>query len=202
MKLQRIHMLTVLSIALVLSYQSQAQENFSLKSAKASVQGTSSLHDWESEITRIECKAQLKKDNQLLTSIKSAEVRILVKGIKSTKGKVMDNKTYDAFKDEENPDIIFAVNSGQIKTDASGNASLEASGNLTMAGVTRVVAVTAKGKTLPNGDVQITLSHKLKMTDYKMKPPTALMGTIVVGEEVTVNFDLILTPAAVQAKKI
>jgi len=202
MKLQRIHMLTVLSIALVLSYQSQAQENFSLKSAKASVQGTSSLHDWESEITRIECKAQLKKDNQLLTSIKSAEVRILVKGIKSTKGKVMDNKTYDAFKDEENPDIIFAVNSGQIKTDASGNASLEASGNLTMAGVTRVVAVTAKGKTLPNGDVQITLSHKLKMTDYEMKPPTALMGTIVVGEEVTVNFDLILTPAAVQAKKI
>ena len=31
------------------------------------------------------------------------------------------------------------------------------------------------------------------MTSYKMKPPTAIFGTIKVGDEVTVVFDLIMT---------
>jgi hypothetical protein len=33
------------------------------------------------------------------------------------------------------------------------------------------------------------------MKDYKMDPPTAVMGTIKVGPEVTVNFDLTVTPS-------
>jgi hypothetical protein len=46
---------------------------------------------------------------------------------------------------------------------------------------------------LANGDVQIIGSRKLNMKDFNMVPPTAMMGTIKVGEEVTVNFNLTLT---------
>jgi hypothetical protein len=39
------------------------------------------------------------------------------------------------------------------------------------------------------------------MRDYKMTPPTAVMGTIKVGEEVTINFDLTLSPGQGISKK-
>jgi hypothetical protein len=62
-----------------------------------------------------------------------------------------------------------------------------------MAGTSKPVELTAKGKVLANGDVQIIGSRKLNMKDFNMVPPTAMMGTIKVGEEVTVNFNLTLT---------
>ena len=43
-----------------------------------------------------------------------------------------------------------------------------------------------------NGDLQLSLSKKIKMTDYKMDPPVMLLGTIKVGNEVTVEFDFVL----------
>lgn len=194
--------LALLCITLLIAYSARGQENFLLKSATASIQGTSSLHDWESEITKIECKAQFQRNSQVLMNIKSAEVKILVAGIKSTKGNMMDNKTYDAFKYKKNPYILYTLTIGQIKVDGAGNATMEASGNLTMAGIAKPVTLTAKGKVLSNGDIQLSVSRKLKMTDYKMEPPTAMMGTITVGDEVTVNFDLMLTPSGEQAKKL
>ncbi len=39
------------------------------------------------------------------------------------------------------------------------------------------------------------------MTSYKMKPPTAIFGTIKVGDEVTVVFDLIMTPSNSKASQ-
>jgi hypothetical protein len=38
--------------------------------------------------------------------------------------------------------------------------------------------------------MQISGSKKLKMTEFDMVPPTALMGTIKTGDEVTVTFNL------------
>ncbi len=61
-----------------------------------------------------------------------------------------------------------------------------------MAGTTKAVTLNAKGKVLENGDIQIAVSQKLKMTDFKMKPPKAVLGTIHVGDEITVNFDVVL----------
>ncbi|HEV8515870.1 MAG TPA: YceI family protein, partial [Cyclobacteriaceae bacterium] len=67
-------------------------------------------------------------------------------------------------------------------------------GNLTMAGETKPVTLEASGKLLPNGDIQIELSKTLNMTEYKMIPPTAMLGAIKVGEVVTVKLNIVLTP--------
>jgi hypothetical protein len=58
--------------------------------------------------------------------------------------------------------------------------------------------VQAKYKILPNGELQLTVSKKLKMTDFKMEPPTAMMGTIKVGDEVTVIFDVTVNTKLIQ----
>ncbi len=170
-----------------------AGRNFSLKSVKASVQGTSTLHEWKSDITKIEFKGSLHEEGNALKTIEDVEVKIPVVSIKSTEGKKMDNKTYEAFKSEKNPFIIYTFNSAQVKEDANHIVTIETSGNLTMAGVTQTVSLNATGTVLENGDLHLSVSKKLKMTDFKMVPPTMFMGTIKVGDKITVNFDLILT---------
>src|SRR5687768_11849359 len=77
-----------------------------VKVNKMTVQGSSSLHDWESEITQAEWKGSFRIENLVLVEIKNAEVKIPVKSIKSTKGKIMDSKTYDAFNSEKYPFIV------------------------------------------------------------------------------------------------
>jgi polyisoprenoid-binding protein YceI len=69
-----------------------------------------------------------------------------------------------------------------------------ATGTLTMAGTSQTVTLDVNSKVLASGVVQFTGKQALNMKDYKMDPPTAVMGTIKVGPEVTVNFDLTVTP--------
>lgn len=176
-------------IVVALGWNVQAQTPYSLKANKMTVDGTSSLHDWTSEVTKVEWTGNFLITDNKIKEVKNVHVKIPVTSIKSTKGKMMDGKTYDAFIYEKNPTIAYKLNTITI-TD--GN--LKANGTLSMAGTTKPIELTVKGKVLANGDIQITGSQKLNMRDYKMDPPTAMMGTIKVGEEVTVNFDLTLTP--------
>lgn len=167
--------------------------NFTLQSVKATIKGTSTMHDWESKITIMEGKGSFQLKDNKITSIKNAEIKIAVKGIISEKGKKMDNKTYETFKSDEYPNIIYTFNNAVIKIDDSNVASMETSGKLSMAGASKTVSILAKGKELPNGDLQLTVSKIIKMTDFDMEPPVMFLGTIKVGDEITVTFDFILT---------
>jgi hypothetical protein len=62
-----------------------------------------------------------------------------------------------------------------------------------MAGTTKPIDLVANYKVLSNGDLQITGSKKIKMTDFNMEPPTAMMGTIKVGDDVIIGFDIVLS---------
>lgn len=165
------------------------QTPYSLKTAKMTVDGTSSLHDWTSDVTKVEWAGSFLVSENKVKEVKNVQVKIAVTSIQSTKGKIMDNKTYEAFKYEKNPTITYKLN-----TISMADAILKANGTLTMAGTTKPIEMSVTAKVLANGDIQLTGSQKLNMRDYKMEPPTAMMGTIKVGEMVTVKFDLTLTP--------
>jgi polyisoprenoid-binding protein YceI len=52
---------------------------------------------------------------------------------------------------------------------------------------------------LPNGTVNATGMVPIKMTDFGIKPPTAMFGTLRTGDEVKVNFALTVGPKAIAA---
>ena len=170
-----------------------AQTAYKIKTSKLIIEGTSSLHDWVSEARPVEWTGGFVIHDNQIVQVKDVTVKILVKSIKSEHGSMMDNKTYDAFKSDTNPAILYKFSSAKI----SGNGHdvvLLATGTLQMAGVTQTITMNVTARLLPNGDLQLTGAQKLNMKDYKMDPPTAVMGTIKVGPEVTVKFDLTLTP--------
>jgi len=189
--MKRIYPFVVLALFLN-GAASHAQEVLQVKSVKAKIQGTSTLHDWESAITQIDFRGSIQVENGIPRIIKDVQVTIPVKNIKSTEGRMMDNKTWEAFQYDSYPTITFTVSQSQVTVDQSRNITIKAPGNLTMAGTTKPVVVEARGKLLPGGDLQIALAQKINMIDYKMKPPTVMMGAIKVGEAVTVVVDLVL----------
>lgn len=64
-----------------------------------------------------------------------------------------------------------------------------AEGTLTVAGATRSMNVQALADPKSNS-MQLTGNKTFKMTDFKMDPPRALMGTIKTGDEITINYNL------------
>ena len=163
---------------------------FAVKSHKLTVKGTSSLHDWESSVEKFESKGSFILTDNTLADISAVVATIPVKSLKSTKGKIMDNKTYEAFNVEKNPFIVFTFSGEKI---FPAKNVVEVSGTLNMAGVSKPVQLTLHYKILPGGDLHISGSKKLIMSDFKMEPPTAMMGTIKVGDEVEVMFELVIT---------
>ena len=155
------------------------------QNSAVSILGTSNVHDWEMKATKINSELTLSSSKQITSLV----VKIPVVSIKSGKG-IMDNKTYEAFDSKKNPTIIFQLTeSSAIKlTDKDTEISL--TGNLSMAGETRKISFKTIGKITKTGDYQLKGSVPLKMTDFKMKPPTAMLGAMKTGDAITVKFDV------------
>ncbi|NUO01398.1 MAG: YceI family protein [Saprospiraceae bacterium] len=170
--------------------QAFGQNAFSIGAYKMTIKGTSNLHDWESTAKEVRAKGDISLQQDKFTVLNALSVEIPVKSIKSTKGSIMDNKTYDALKADAHANITFKLeNVTPIKVQMDGY-SLTATGNLTVAGKTRQVELSVKGKSEGIGSITFTGSKKLKMTDFGIKPPTALMGTMKVGDEIEVVFSV------------
>lgn len=163
-----------------------------LKSFKMSIAGTSSLHKWESSVGVATIKSDILINEAGLEAINSLYLEVDGKSIKSTKGSVMDKKTWEALKTDQYPKITYQLSKIESITPAGGDYDIKALGNLTIAGVKQAISMNIKGKILGNGSLSIKGSKALKMTDFKIDPPTALMGTLKTGNDITISFDLVL----------
>ena len=186
-------LLLILVITLLFPSSDGNGQSSKIKDHKVTVKGTSTVHEWQSVIEKLECNASYKIQNSMLVDIKDAEMKFYVESIKSSKGKVMDRKTYNAFNSDKFPWIVFKLKSESINTKTS---TVDLRGSLAMAGTTNPIDLVANYKVLPNGDLQIIGNKKLKMTEFNMDPPQAMLGTIKVGDEVTISFNITLSNAS------
>lgn len=157
------------------------------KTSSVTIHGTSSLHEWKSKSSQLNGALVLGANNE----VKSLSVSLPVKSIKSTEGGLMDSKTYDAFNADKNPNISFTMTEVNDFKVNGQSVNLACTGNLTMNGTTRKISLKSNGKIVKSGVYKFTGSvNGLNMTEYKMSPPTALMGTIKVGPAVNLSFDV------------
>jgi polyisoprenoid-binding protein YceI len=150
----------------------------------AVVIGTSTLHDWESDVEEIKGQATIETNSGQLTAIPEMSVQFKVESIKSGKSR-MDRITYDALQSEDHPEIHFEI---KEVLSVQGN-KVKASGNLSIAGFKKEVIV--EGALMENGNkIQISGNHAIDMTDFQIDPPTAMLGTIKVGKDIELKFDI------------
>src|SRR5262245_23062058 len=101
MKSAQVKLTLMVVLLSFLSLATIAQTAYSLKTHKVSVEGTSSLHDWTSEVSKVDWSGKITLQGNALKAVQDVTVTIAVKSIKSEKGGMMDDKTYEAFKEEK-----------------------------------------------------------------------------------------------------
>lgn len=156
------------------------------------VSGTSTLHAWEVESKKVEGTVTA-ETSFFETGAPTPKVRIEIptKSLLSDKDK-MNKLMWDALKADQHPKIVYEMTSAEKPTATAKGFTVKTSGRLTIAGTTKpidmLVTATRDGnRTIFEGTAPIV------MTQYGMKPPTAMMGTIKTGDAVKVNFRWVTT---------
>jgi polyisoprenoid-binding protein YceI len=171
-----------------------SDKTFKSNDVNISIKGTSSLHDWEMKSAEGKCDAVFViGTNNKLSSLSRLAFTIPSKSLKSGRG-VMDKNSYKALKTDEHKNIAFTLSSATVTQLEGLNYQIRCVGKLTIAGETKETELLASGKVNP-ADKSFTVSgtKKMKMTDYNVKPPTVMMGTIKTGNEISISYSLKLT---------
>lgn len=157
-----------------------------LSDAEFVVQGTSTLRKWETKTIKAEGKGSIILENNQMVKINELTISLPADEIKSG-NKTMDNHANKALKAKEYPTIYFTLTEvPEIKKHGEIMVII-ANGNLEIAGEKKLITIIAESKTEYN-KLFFQGETKLKMTDFKMKPPVFLGGAMKTGDEVTVKF--------------
>jgi polyisoprenoid-binding protein YceI len=166
-----------LSVNAQKTYTLDAKTNFS-------VLGTSTLHDWEMKSPSRTGTANLTITDSKLAGINSIDITLPAESIKSDK-KSMDKVAYETLKTDKFKNIKYVLKSADKVNETTWNLT----GTYTIAGVSKVLKTQVKAS-ITNGVVNLQGSNKITFTEFGMKSPTALLGTIKTGEELTIKFNL------------
>jgi polyisoprenoid-binding protein YceI len=196
---KRIFIAFILGVAISFAASGQVYSKYSIDRNNIMIKGTSNLHDWEMVVEKVKGKMDADVKNNKIVSINSLILSIDVNSIKSGKS-IMDNKTYKALKSELYPVIQFTLSEiSEIKPDGKGQA-ITARGILSIAGVKKNIPVKVTGSLLNDGSMSFTGSKTLKMTDFNIEPPTAVLGTLKTGDDVNIEFDVLFKKYSVITK--
>jgi len=177
--------LLALITALLLAFLScSAQEKYQLKNFELLIDGTSTLHDWTSTVSELKATARLQLRGGVLQDITTLTLRVPVEGIKSSKSSIMDRKTWRALEAEAHPYIQFTLSDAEVPEH---DGTLRARGILRITGVSRAVDISAHIQPTSTG-YQLSGEHVLRMSDFGIDPPTAILGTLKTADEVTIRY--------------
>ena len=178
-----------LSIILFVSKTHAQEFNLDNEASQLIVYGTSNLHDWDVKAEKQSGKIVLDQTDKL--KISALKVVVIAESLKSGKGG-MDKNTYKALNTDKHRTISFELKDVKsISESGNGSYNISSFGDLTISGVTKRIALDF---TLELSSNQAILKGKtsLKMTNYGVTPPKALLGTITTGDEITIEFNSIL----------
>ncbi len=180
---------SVLLISLMLTGLAEytlAQDDYSVKSHIMIISGTSNVHDWTAQVFVL--KGLAKIGDAELTDI---SITVDTKTLKSSKGTVMDNKMYDALNTDKFPKIYYKSNSKTLLSLANKETTpVSTKGEVTISGTTKNITVSGIYKKTKNEEIIISGSFSLLMTDFGIKPPTALFGILKTGNRVEITYKI------------
>lgn len=154
------------------------------------VEGTSTVRSYRCEAASME--SELVTTPAAATAVplevlvRAAEVTIAVETLDCANG-TMNGHMRKALRMDEHPRITF-----ELDTYTIDGATATLDGTLAMAGRTNPVRIAATVLEEDGGVVRVRAEHELRMTEWGIKPPSLMLGTMKVHDPVTIHFDVAL----------
>ena len=173
-----------------------ARAPLSLDSARVAIAGNSNIHAYTASTTAARVVRARVAERVVGASfweeivkpggLEAFEIAIPAATLSSAKD-ALDKNMHKALKTQEFPEITFRL----LRTEAAAGGALKAIGVLRIAGVEREVAFALK---TARQDAALGVKGELQllMTDYGIKPPTAMLGMLKTDPKVTVTFEAVL----------
>ena len=146
-----------------------------------SINGTSSLHDWESIVNDFSVTGNISEE-----AVTELKVEVIVKSIESGKS-IMDSKTFDALKEKEFPTISFQA--ARLKIDGE---KISGKGTVNVAGQSKEISIAAKILQQSKSELKVAGEVNIVMSEFQIEPPKAMFGTLHTGDQVTIKYELLL----------
>ena len=169
---------------------------------KVRIEGTSTMHDWTVEGRIIGGYMELDSSFPLDSSIgkvsdlkvkPKVQVKIPVRSLKS-KTSLMDSVMHNAMKQEQHSTIeyrLIEMKPSQQEHKLGTPLQFDATGVLTVAGVTRTNTMPVSINPIDKTRLTVTGNTAMKMTDFGITPPAPklALGAIKTGDDVMIFFE-------------
>ena len=160
------------------------------------VAGTSTVRSFQCQAGAFDAKVVSNDPNAVASvlagekAVSTVEVTVPAEKLDCRNG-TMNEHMRKAIKAKEFPTIVFRATTYDL-AQAGDSVSVALSGSLTLGGVDRPIVVKAIGKAGPDGTLVVSGSREVRMTEFGLKPPSLMLGTMKVDEKITVGFDVVL----------
>ena len=179
MKRLYLAMIAVLSVQLAL-----AQYHVENDKSTLIIMGSSNLTDWNQFVDDIHATLDVEQKGSTILAVNSLDIIIPVEAIKSGQH-AMDENAYKALKGKDFPLITYRLLESSIS-----NTDVTLRGIINVAGEEKEIEIHT---TYSSTSRLLVLSGelKLKMTDFGIEPPSALMGVMKTNDDLLLEFSLV-----------
>jgi polyisoprenoid-binding protein YceI len=162
--------------------------------SEVTVEGTSTMHAYHCKTDKIMAYVDVdpgytKDLTKIAKPIVSVKVNIVVNTLKCGNG-TMDKNLYSTLNAEKNPLITYTLSGYDILNGLSSSFAANTKGSLKISGTEKLIDMKVNASRLSEGKVTAEGEQTLLMTDFGIKPPSFMLGTLKVGNEVKVKFNL------------
>ncbi len=105
---------------------------------------------------------------------------------------IMNEHMLNALQSRQHPTIRFEMSGYEAGAVKDGQVPLRIQGELTMAGVSRPIDLEGRATPTADGGLRVRGRYALRMTDWSVRPPTLMLGSLKVGDSVVIRFDFVL----------
>ncbi|HVW94522.1 MAG TPA: YceI family protein [Mucilaginibacter sp.] len=153
------------------------------------VLGSSNVHDWTETTNVIDSKGNFKFNGSTLESLSSFSFSVPVKSLKSEHSS-MNDRTYKALNADKYPEVTFRLRSADVTATQKDKYLIKATGDLTISGASQTVVLNVTATVNADNTITCSGTQKIKLTDFKITPPSFLLGAMKVANDLTIQYNM------------
>lgn len=163
------------------------------------IEGTSSVRAYQCHATKLDGRIGLAGEpgvdvESLARAVNAVSLDIPLESFDCRNGQ-MNGHMRGALKAKEHPVIQYRMTSHESALTGDGALAVTLTGTLAIAGQEKEITLTATVVQDTTGQYRVSGSHELDMTEWGVKPPRLMFGTLKVHDKVTVRYEILLSAA-------